>query len=59
MLVVAWPCDSNTADGPVARCREARFVAHREELVANNGRELPDRQAHCHTTVWLKCFAVI
>lgn len=46
MLVVAvWPCDSNTADGSVAWCRQSRFVARREELVANKGRELPDRQS--------------
>lgn len=57
--VLVWPFDSNTADGPVARFRQSRFVAHREEFVANNGRELPDRQAHCHTAVWRKCFAVI
>lgn len=45
MLVVVWSFDSNTADGSVARCRESRFVAHREELVVNNGREMPDRQS--------------
>lgn len=32
-------------------------MVHRGELVVNNGSELPDRQAYCHTAVWVKCFA--
>lgn len=46
-----WLGDRVTADSS-AVCD--RFVKQGRALVVNNGSELPDRQTHCRTEVWVK-----